>query len=313
MFLQKIPDLDSKVAIVTGANTGLGYATAVTLAAHGAHVFLACRSQEKAMEAIKRAKAEIQKDYPTLRAASNPKLEFLELDLNDLKKTRNAAHEFLAKGLPLHILVNNSGIAGSPFELNEAGIEKVFAVNHLGPFLFTMELLNRIKESQPSRIVNVSSFAAEFVSGVDIETLNDSTSAINTGSNMMRYGRSKLCNILFTKALARRVKDENVYVNASHPGIVRTEIGRRSEEHYGPNLSRVMELLTGIVFYTPKEGCLTQVYCATSPEIENRDVRGKYFIPIANELRPNPASEDVEAQEALWTYSEKLVQEKAPA
>lgn len=128
----QIPDLDSKVAIVTGANTGLGYATAVTLAAHGAHVFLACRSREKAMEAIKRAKAEIQKDYPTLRAASNPKLEFLELDLNDLKKTRNAAHEFLAKGLPLHILVNNSGIAGAPFELNEAGIEKIFAVNHLG-------------------------------------------------------------------------------------------------------------------------------------------------------------------------------------
>lgn len=130
---------------------------------------------------------------------------------------------------------------------------------------------------------------------------------------MLRYSRSKFCNILFTKALARRVKDENIYVNAIHPGVVRTDIGRRLEEQYGPNLSRAIDLLTGIVLYAPKEACLTQVYCATSPEIENRDVRGRYFIPIANELRPNPASEDVEAQEALWTYSEKLVQEKAPA
>lgn len=125
----KIPDLANKVAIVTGANSGLGYATTVALAAKGAHVFLACRSQQRAEDAIERAKAEIKETYPD---AAEPKLEFLELDLNDLKKSREAARTFANKGLPLHILVNNSGIMATPFELSADGIETQFAVNHLG-------------------------------------------------------------------------------------------------------------------------------------------------------------------------------------
>lgn len=116
---------------MTGVNTGLGHVTAVSLAAHGAHVFLACRSREKALEAIEKAKVEIRRDFPKLRAATNPKLEFLELDLNDLKKTRKSAQDLLDRGLPLHILINNSGMAGVPFELSTDGIEKVFAVRHV--------------------------------------------------------------------------------------------------------------------------------------------------------------------------------------
>lgn len=125
----QIPDLASKVAIVTGANSGLGYATTVALAAHGARVFLACRSQSRAQEAIDRAKEEIRTKYPN---APSPQLEFLELDLGDMNKTRQAAQEFLKKNLPLHILVNNSGIVGGPLELSADGIESEFAVNHLG-------------------------------------------------------------------------------------------------------------------------------------------------------------------------------------
>jgi len=124
-----IPDQTGKVAIVTGANTGLGYATTVALAGHGAHVFLACRNRQRAMDAIDRAKKEIKESYPH---AAEPKLEFLELDLNDMNKCKKAAKEFLAKGLPLHILVNNSGIMYTPFELSADGIETQFAVNHLG-------------------------------------------------------------------------------------------------------------------------------------------------------------------------------------
>jgi len=125
----KIPDQTGKIAIVTGANTGLGYATIVALASRGAHVFLACRSKERALEAIERTKKEIKEKYPQ---APTPKLEFLELDLNNLNKCQKAADDFLSKGLPLHLLVNNSGIATTPFELSEDGIEQQFAVNHMG-------------------------------------------------------------------------------------------------------------------------------------------------------------------------------------
>lgn len=124
----QIPDQTGKVAIVTGANTGLGYATTVALASRGAHVFLACRSRERAFAAIEKAKQEIEDTDPTIVL----KLEFLELDLNDMNKTRASAEAFLAKGLPLHLLVNNSGIANTPFALSADGIEQQFAVNHMG-------------------------------------------------------------------------------------------------------------------------------------------------------------------------------------
>ena len=126
---KQIPNLTGKVAIVTGANTGLGYATTVSLAGHGAHVFLACRSRERAMDAIERAKKEIKEKYPN---AAEPKLEFLELDLGSMKKSRESAKNFLSKNLPLHILVCNSGIMLTPFGLSADGIEEQFAVNHMG-------------------------------------------------------------------------------------------------------------------------------------------------------------------------------------
>ncbi|KAF9387643.1 hypothetical protein CPC16_006917, partial [Podila verticillata] len=110
----KVPSLKGKVALVTGANTGLGYATMVSLAGHGAHVIAACRSEQRATEAIEKAKQEIKNKYPN---ASEPQIEFLQLDLNDINNSAQAARNFLNKGLPLHILVNNSGIANTPFSL----------------------------------------------------------------------------------------------------------------------------------------------------------------------------------------------------
>jgi hypothetical protein len=152
--IAQIPDLTGKVAIVTGANTGLGYTTMVALAGRGAHVFLACRSQKRAHAAIQTALPEIRSKYPLLTTA--PKLEFLELDLMDINKTRQAAKEFLRKGLPLHILVCNAGIQVVPFELSADGIEAIFAVNHIGYvllFIFSFGLReenghNRKKEGK---------------------------------------------------------------------------------------------------------------------------------------------------------------------
>ncbi|KFH63134.1 hypothetical protein MVEG_11171 [Podila verticillata NRRL 6337] len=304
----KVPSLKGKVALVTGANTGLGYATMVSLAGHGAHVIAACRSEQRATEAIEKAKQEIKNKYPN---AGEPQIEFLQLDLNDINNSAQAARNFLNKGLPLHILVNNSGIANTPFSLSVDGIEQQFAVNHIGHFVFTMGLLPRIKESQPSRIVVLSSLAHEFhpKGGIDFETINDE----NVTSNFQRYGRSKLANLLFAKALARRLKDERVYVNIAHPGYVATELNRQGEATFGKIGTKIVDGMTKVVAMKPNVGALTQLYCATSPEIESKDIRGKYFIPIANQLDPNPIAFDEDLQERLWSWTENIVLEKLKA
>ncbi|KAF9957739.1 hypothetical protein BGZ72_001452 [Mortierella alpina] len=300
----KVPDLKGKIAIVTGANTGLGYWTTVSLAAHGAHVFLACRNEQRAKDAIVRARQEIKDKFPD--APSDVKLEFLELDLADMNSCQRSAETFLATGLPLHILVNNSGVKTS-FELSVQGIENHFAVNHLGHFIFTMGLLDRIKESQPSRIVILTSFLHEYPTkgGIDFESLNDPTKSIP----LTRYGRSKLANILFGKALARRLTNEKVYVNMVNPGIVATDIARSAKDMYGTignAATRAIMFLTGM---TPQVGSLTQLYVATSPEIELQNIRGEYFVPIARKQRSSKYTLDEDLQERLWEFSEKLVRE----
>ncbi|KAF8977587.1 hypothetical protein BGZ46_007258 [Entomortierella lignicola] len=303
---QEIPDLIGKVAIVTGANTGLGYATTVALAANGAHVFLACRSQQRATDAIERAKKEIKEKHPE---AQTPKLEFLELDLNDLKKSRQSAREFKAKNLPLHILVCNSGMMNVNFDLSADGIETQFAVNHMGHFVFTLGLVDRLKESQPSRVVMLSSLGHELAvdkNGIDFDNVNNPTKY----SSFQRYARSKLANVLFTKALARRLENERVYVNAAHPGYVKTELGRNFNDEGGSLLVGVANIMTRVFAISPDEGSLTQLYLAASPKIEKEDIRGRYFIPVANEILPSPFARDEKLQEELWAYSEKLVHEK---
>ncbi|KAI9235696.1 MAG: hypothetical protein BYD32DRAFT_370619 [Podila humilis] len=302
----KIPDQTGKIAIVTGANTGLGYATMVGLAGHGALVFLACRSKDRALAAIERAKIEIKEKYPQ---AADPKLEFLELDLNDMNKCKQAAKEFLGKGLPLHLLVNNSGIIMTPFALSADGIEQQFAVNHMGHFVFTMALLDRIKESQPSRIVVLSSFAHEGPTkgGIDFDTLNEEKKS----DTVTRYGRSKLANVLFAKALARRLAETQVYVNIVHPGYVATEWAR--QDSFGTFMTKIFEKLSKVVAMTPEIGALTQLYVATSPEIVNKNIRGRYFIPIANEIQTSAYGQDEQLQEKLWSFTEKLVRENVRA
>ncbi|KAF9114576.1 hypothetical protein BGX27_010459 [Mortierella sp. AM989] len=311
-----IPDLTGQVAIVTGATGGLGYATVVALAAHGAHVFLACRNRVKAEEAMERANTDIlqlQFDFPNAKHSlrfddyekGGPKLEFLELELGDMSKARAAANEFLSRDLPLNILVNNGGIMNKEFDLTEDGYENHFGINHLGHFVFTTTLLQRIRESTPARIVILSSLAHEIPPSnraIDFKNLREPEK--KQPNMMVRYGQSKLANVLFGKALARRLRNDQVWVNIVHPGCVDTQIKKemlRSDNKAFHTFSRMWLQLA----YTARDGALTPLYCATSPEIEQKNIRGKYFIPIANELRPNPISESVDLQEELWTYSEK--------
>ncbi|KAF9356616.1 hypothetical protein BGX26_005006 [Mortierella sp. AD094] len=273
----QIPDLTGKVAIVTGANTGLGYATTVALAANGAHVFLACRSKERALDAIERAKAEIKEKYPQ---ASEPKLEFMELDLIDMKKTRQSANDFLAKNLPLHILVCNSGLCVCPFELSADGIETQFAVNHMGKI--NLEIVNDNDSSKPDFHMAPTN----------------------------RYQLSKFANVVFAKALARRLENESVYVNIAHPGTVQTELQRYAGEAMGEEYKTTIDTYYKYFGYTSEVGSLTQLYLATSPEIEEKDIRGRYFIPIANEIDADYRARDEKIQEEYWEFTENLVREK---
>ncbi|KAF9906125.1 hypothetical protein EC991_000921 [Linnemannia zychae] len=309
----QIPDLTGKVAIVTGANSGLGYATTLALALHGAHVFLACRSQERALTAIERVKEEVKATYPERFATTEPRMEFLELDLGDMNKTRQAAKEFLKKGLPLHILVNNSGIVGGTLELTSDGVESEFGVNHMG-----------IKESQPSRIVVMSSLFHEKASGINYDTIFKAgdTEQAQHQNVWDRYARSKLANVLFARALARRVKDQpRLYINACHPGYCSTRatqpIPRQKNEELSTEGWSLNKFLDGLenwfhkmVAWPVERGVLTQLYLATSPEIEKKDIRGRYFGPIANEIEPSIYARDEKLQDELWEYSEKLANEK---
>ncbi|KAI9232362.1 MAG: hypothetical protein BYD32DRAFT_428592 [Podila humilis] len=311
---EKIPDLSGKYALVTGANQGVGYSTTLGLVSHGAHVTMACRTEAKANEAIELLHKDVAERYPHSKAAAQIAkghrlpLEFLQLDLNNLKKTQESAQEFLSRGLPLHILINNSGIGNEPWKLSADGIENHFAVNHLGHFVFTNALLDRLKESQPSRIVVVSSLAYQRLpeDSFDISKINDET----VGGPMTRYGRSKLANILFSNALARRLAGSEVRVNSIHPGVVDTRMARTAATSQDEYTKAMFANIPKESFLTPDQGALTQLYVATSPDIVNNDIRGRFFVPIAVEQGLNSKALDVDLQEQLWAYSEKIVKEK---
>ncbi|KAG0239899.1 hypothetical protein BGX31_002342 [Mortierella sp. GBA43] len=303
-----IPDLTGKVAIVTGATGSVGYATVVALAAHGAHVFLACRNRVMAEEAIERAQVDIlqlQFDYPNAKHSTRfdseknqPKLEFLELELGEMRKAQSAAREFLDKGLPLHILVCSAGIKFRNFELTEDGFENHFGINHLGHFVFTTALLERIRESAPARIVPPSN------KPIDFKSLRDEKNRTNA---VMRYGQSKLANVLFAKALARRLRNDRVWVNIAHPGNVESHIRQDMLESDNKTF-RAFCCLWLLLAYKARDAALTPLYLATSPEVVEKNIRGMYFIPIANEMDPSPISDSVNLQEELWRYSEKASQ-----
>ena len=246
-------DLRGKVYIVTGANTGIGRVTAGELARRGGQVFLAGRSEARTAPVVEEIR----------RATGNDKVEFLPLDLADPASVRSAAGAFLARGLPLHGLVNNAGLAGQR-GLTKEGFELGFGTNHLGPFLFTLLLLDRLKQSAPSRIVNVASRAHHRARGIDWEALRRPTAS---AGGLGEYSVSKLANVLFTKELARRLDGTGVTTYALHPGVVATDIWR--ELPWG------LRHLATLLMISPEQGARTTLHCATSPEAATQS--GLYY------------------------------------
>lgn len=279
--------LEGRVAIVTGANTGIGKITARTLAEQGARVFMACRSESKARAAI-----------AELSQGRDLKIEYLSLDLGDLNSVRAAAAEFLARDLPLHILVNNAGLAGSR-GLTKDGFELTFGVNHLGHFLFTHLLLDVLKTSAPARIVNVSSRAHYKAKSIHFERQRQATRSF---TGLKEYGASKLANVLFTAELARRLEGSGVTSYAVHPGVVASDIWHR--------VPRPFRNVAKHFMITVEEGAQTSLHCAVSPEAGEQS--GLYY-DRSQPKAPNPAAEDAEMAAELWQRSLSWTGLSAPA
>lgn len=267
-------DLAGKNFIITGANTGIGKVTAKSLAERGAHVILACRS--------------LAKTQPVLdEIGSNA--EFLELDLADLASVRRAADELLAKNIPIHGLINNAGLAGQRGTTKD-GFELTFGTNHLGHYLFTRLLLDRIKSSGAARIVNVSSQSHYDAKQIDWEALRAPT---KTPTGLREYSVSKLANVLFTKELARKLEGTTVTTYAVHPGVVATDVWRKIPGPFRWIMKRFM--------ISPQQGAHSSLRAATAPELAAET--GRYYHADGKEKRPAKLADDVELAHLLWQRS----------
>jgi retinol dehydrogenase-12 len=273
-----LPSQAGRVILITGANTGIGRVTARELARAGAHVILACRSKERAQDAL-----------DELRALAPPeRVDFLALDLADLEQVREAAASFLARDLPLHALINNAGLAGQR-GLTKQGFELAFGVNHLGHFLLTLLLMERLRASAPARIVHVSSRAHYRGRAFDPEAARTSTT---TTTGLPEYQDSKLANVLFSAELARRLQGTGVTSYALHPGVVASDIWRR--------IPTPFRQLASLFMISNEEGALTSLHCATHPDLAKES--GLYY----DKSRPKTAAargQDAAEAARLWEHS----------
>ena len=268
-----------KTIIVTGANTGIGKITAAELAKQGAHVILACRNKEKTEAVLE----EIRRDVP------GANVEFVPLDLGDLTSVRACAKALLDRNTPIHGLINNAGLAGSRGQTKD-GFEVQFGTNHLGHYLFTRLLLDRIIDSGPARIVNVASASHYQAKGIDWDALQRPTRSVTA---LNEYAVSKLSNVLFTKELARRLEGTQVTTYAVHPGVVATDVWRKVPAPFRWLMKKFM--------ITPERGAQASLRCATDPALASET--GRYYDVGGKEKRPARLADDVELAKTLWTKS----------
>ena len=271
-------DLDGRTFLVTGANAGIGYATATDLARRGGRVHVACRSAAKGEAAVAAIAAQTGSDQ----------VSYLHLDLADLASVRRSAQAFLALGEPLHVLINNAGVGGQR-GITADGFEQHFGVNHLGHFALTQALLPLLRDSGPARIVNVSSDAHFQPKDIDFTALRRRTKSV---TGLPEYGVSKLSNVLYTQELARRLDPAVVTSSALHPGVVASEIWRRVPWPIRPIVTRRM--------LTVEQGARTSLYCATSPDLAG--VSGRYYDSCRETEPSKVATPELAAR--LWEYSE---------
>ncbi|CAH2071132.1 unnamed protein product, partial [Iphiclides podalirius] len=282
--------LVGKVVIITGGNTGIGFETAKDLAARGARVILACRSEERGTDARDRI----------IKATDNNNIHYRHLDLASLSSVRKFAEEFLQNENRLDILINNAGVFGSDNVKTEDGLLLGMQTNHFGPFLLTVLLLPLLKSSSPSRIINVSSIAHRD-GFIDFQNMNGEKETEKTINKRYVYSNSKLCNILMASELSNRLQGTGVTANSLHPGIVKTEI------LHDINIPLFQWLLPLIKLCSknPWEGAQTTIYLAVSPEVS--DVSGKYFADCHIKNVSASQGHDTQVARKLWEISERYV------
>ncbi|WP_139785632.1 SDR family oxidoreductase [Cytobacillus gottheilii] len=279
-----------KIAIVTGANSGMGLATTISLAKQNIHVIMVCRNPEKGKQAL----------YEAKKASGSGDIELMLCDLSSLSHIRQFCDEFKSKYPKLDILINNAGVVSLKRQETVDGFEAMLGVNHLGHFLLTNLLLDHLKAAPQGRIVVVSSGAHKW-GKMDFED-----PYFKKGYNVVvGYGRSKLANVLFTRGLAQRLEGTNVTVNSLHPGAVATNLGVDRTTGFGKDFIKLLVPF----FRTAEEGAKTAIFLATSPAVEKTN--GHYFYNEKEAPMAKTAKDD-ELVEQFWRWSEGEVGLSSP-
>jgi NAD(P)-dependent dehydrogenase (short-subunit alcohol dehydrogenase family) len=287
-----IPDQNGRTAVITGANTGLGYETAAALAEKGAHVVLAVRSIDKGNEAAARI----------VSATPSASVAVQELDLSSLTSIRAAAEQLRSEYDTIDLLINNAGVMMTPKATTSDGFELQFGTNHLGHFALTNLLLDHVLAAPASRVVTVSSVGHRFArNGIRFDDLQWDREYSRVGA----YGQAKLANLMFTYELQRRLQGTNTIAVAAHPGGSNTELARNL-----PVAIRGVAAVLAPLMQGPAMGALPSLRAATDPGV----IGGQYFGPDGfGEQRGYPkvvassgVSHDIDAQKRLWTVSEEL-------
>ena len=296
-------NIEGKQVLLTGASRGIGRATALALAKMGANLSLLVRDRALGEKVIEEIRA----------TGAKGKIDLFVADLSSMKDIRRVAEEYKSKHDRLDVLLNNAGAINMDKEKTVDGYERTFATNHLGYFLLTQELLDLLKKSAPSRIVNVASEAHRQVSGIDFD---DPMFEKRSYGGFAAYGASKLANILFTRELARRLEDGDtggssqpyrggegakVTANALHPGVIASGFGRNNKGVFGFIMRNVAAPFLG----SEESGARTSVYLASSPDVEGKT--GLYW-KSSREAKPTRAAQDDEAAKRLWKLSEELIE-----
>lgn len=280
-------DLSGQHAVVTGANTGIGYESARVLALRGAEVTLACRDLDK---------AEAARQLIAREVGDRSRLHLVRLDLAHFESVREAADQLLGTGRAIDLLINNAGVMLPERRETKDGFEAHFGINHLGHFVWTLRLLDRLREAPAARVVQLSSEALHFA------TLDSSLTDLNWEkrrfSGWRSYGDSKLMNVLFARELSRRYESDGLVAHALHPGIVRTELAR---DQRWP--MKIVGLAMLPALKSPECGAATTMYAATATELGASG--GGYFA----DCKPADAgakAKDHDLAERIWKRSEEL-------
>ncbi|KAF9023262.1 NAD(P)-binding protein, partial [Hymenopellis radicata] len=294
-----------RVAIVTGGNTGIGLATVRELARHGARVYVLSRNESRVLEAIESVKKETPEAV----------IKYINFDLLRMQSATKAAEEFLQHETRLDMLINNAGIMATPYKIGPDGIE-IQACNGTGHFALTIALLPILKDtaSKPEshvRIVNLTSRGHSLLHSLaqkpNYKTLDDLNQQCS--STWGRYGNGKLSNILFTNELQKRLEGTGIYCLSVHPGVVNTKLFRGMAKSWP--ITKPFLGLARRALLTPYQGALTSLYAATSPEVEEKDLKAAYLEAIAQVHAKNAHAEDEGLAEDFWKLCEQLVAAKS--